>query len=324
MKILFSGFRYSGHSKFGGYDWISKYPDSDYISDKDCFLGFIPSGKSGKVLNLFFLDRKTRKIAKNYDIVHYFYGDYTIFSNFSDKRKYKIVATIHQNLDFPIPHHRNIIKCLKSTDGVVCLSSQQAKNIRNKYGLNTVFIPHGFNKPSFSYVDVSKIFETFNTSNINVVCIGRQYRDYETLFNIVQSMSNNKSLKFHFIGGDPIVSGKLKNYDNVTVYGRLDDDLYYSLIAQCDYNFMPLTYATANNALMESSYLGIRSILPEISGIVDYACPNENFFYETYDELLNFFSSIKKQVPSNLISSYAEKYSWKNVYKQLGSFYKSL
>ena len=35
MKLLYVGYRDWRHSKFGGYDWIHFYPDSDYLSDKN-------------------------------------------------------------------------------------------------------------------------------------------------------------------------------------------------------------------------------------------------------------------------------------------------
>ena len=324
MKILYSGFRYNGHSAFGGYDWITKYPNSDYLSDKDSFLGFLPSGKSGKVLNLFCLDRKTRRIANQYDIVHCFYGDYTIVSKFPKNRNYSVVATIHQNIDLKIPHHKNIITCLQSLDDVITLSSQQAKSYKEKYGLKTVFIPHGFNKPIFDTLSNEQLREFIDIDKINIVCIGRQYRDSDTLFSIINSVKQKHDIVFHLVGSDEYTKDMLANSENVIIHKHLDDRSYYSLIQNCDWCFMPLTYATANNALMEAHSLGVRCILPNIDGVLDYACKDENFYYENLDKLLYFFNKITKQEKSQKLIDYSTCFSWDNVYKKLSDFYSKI
>lgn len=322
MKLLYSGFRDSRHSKFGGYDWIRFYPKADYISDKNVPLGFLNIGQRGKTLNLRFLDKTTRQKSENYDLVHYFYGDLGLYSPLPKNRKCKAVATIHCNTDKLEKHHNNIIECIKSLDAVIVLNSNQAEYLREKYSLNAVFIPHGFNKPEFSFIESKNIVENFDSAKINIAVIGRQYRDYETLHFAIKNVPSN--IHFYLIGLKEFQKTDFIAYKNVTVCPRLDDDSYYSLISQCDYSFLPLIFATANNALMESQYLGIRCVLPKISGVLDYAAESENFYYENRNELLSILSSLNKTEPSEYLKIYATKYSWNNVYQQLKVLYETV
>lgn len=322
MKLIYSGFRDNRHSKFGGYDWIRFYPQADYISDKDVPLGNIEVGQKGKTINLRLLDFATRKKAKNYDIVHYFYGDLGIYKPFPKNRNYKVIATIHNNTDKLEKHHRNIIECIKSLDAVIVLNSAQAIYLKEKYNLNAFFIPHGFNKPNFKLIPANEIIKGFDAEKINLAVIGRQYRDYDTLHLAIKN--SNEKIHFYLIG---LAKGEKQNfssYKNVTLCPRLDDDSYYSLISLCDYSFLPLTFATANNALMESQYLGIKCILPKINGVLDYAASKENFFYGNNTELLSILNSIKKSSPSEYLKNYANKYTWKNVYEKLTNLYKTI
>ena len=198
MKLLFSGFRDSRHSKFGGYDWIRFYPNADYISDKSEPLGFLNVGQRGKTLNLKFLDNATRRKSKNYDLVHYFYGDLGLYSPLPSTRAYKVVATIHNNTDKLEKHHGNIIECIRSLDAVIVLNSNQAAYLQQRYNVNAVFIPHGFNRPEFSFVEANCVIDNYDSEKINIAVIGRQYRDYETLHYAIKNVS--PAIHFYLIG----------------------------------------------------------------------------------------------------------------------------
>lgn len=323
MKILYVGYRDWRHSKYGGYDWITGFPNTDYLKDEQVLFKQIKMGQSGKFINLFFLDMKARFLRKKYDIVHYFYGDLTMFCKYKKHKNKRIIATIHLDTEKPAPHHENIINILKTVDKIIVLNSQQRDFLIQKYNLPAVFIPHGFNKPIFEKKDIKSVLPNYNKSIINIVTIGKQYRDYETLEKVVRTIQSDR-IHFYLLGLDKTKKELFQNLENVTICPRLDDDYYYSVIDECDWAFLPLTFATANNALMESQYLGKRIILPNISGVTDYASPNENFFYNSFDELINFINGIKKQTNSIYLSQYAEKYSWQNVYKILSELYEDV
>lgn len=326
MKVLFSGYRDINHSSAGGYDKIIGFPNSDYICDKDVPFGFIPLGKRGKGLNLFFLDLYTHILRRKYDIVHCFYGD-TIILPFAKKLTSKTVATIHLAINHNRSHHHNFINVMRKFDGIIVLSSQQEKELREKYEINAKFIPHGFLKPIFNTLFPMDYNHLFQLNKINIFYSGTNYRDIELFIKTVEFCRiNTLDIYFHAVGQSSEVENKLKYFDNVICYRRLSDDEYFTLLSMCDYNFLPLTFATANNALLEAQYLGIKGIYPKIPGIDDYAASNSlNFFYKDVTELWTIFENLNKTngVSDDLIK-YAERFSWENIYEELDSYYKTL
>ncbi|MBP3365886.1 MAG: glycosyltransferase [Treponema sp.] len=320
-NVLFVGFRSPLHSRFGGYDRIVGYPDSDFLNEKHIPFGFIPWGHRGKRLNLICMDMAARIQRNNYDIIHYFYGDEILFHDVPKHKKSKFIATIHFNAE---KLSKKQFRVLKSFDGVICLSKEQEKYLK-QHDINAKFIPHGFCKVSF--MDSSDILLNlgFDKSKINIVYSGTNYRDFETFRSIAQEMKNEKRIVFHAVGQKDEVKEILKSCQNVIVYDRLPDDVYYCLMHSCDYNFLPLLFATANNSLLEAQSLGVVSILPLINGITDYADMDNNIFYENFDQLIEIMRKIKKAEKNQSLVNFMDTYfSWETVYSQLKQFYASL
>lgn len=318
MKVLYVGLRDPRHSSAGGYDWITRYPGSKTLWDYQALFSFLKPNQRGKRINLFFQDLKARRMAKEYDIVHYFYGD-NLKREFPSKRNYKVVATVH--MDVTKKHNKEkFLKILQSLDGVIVLSSSQ-KVFLEEMGIRAAFIPHGFNQPKFNKVDTG-----INNESINIVVSGSNYRDIDTLYNSISYCAQNRQdVFFHLLGQPGGVKEMFSPFNNVKCYPRLDDDLYYSVISDCDYSFLPLTFATANNALLEAQFLGVKSILPLISGIDDYAASAPlNYYYKAQDDLNKIFNNISKNKIDSRLSCYSEKFQWVNIYEQLQEYYECL
>lgn len=321
-NILIVGFRDERHSKCGGYDRILNYPEACNLTDKSVPFGNIPVGKRGKSINCFLLDLKTRWQRYRFSLTHIIYGDAQIIFPYKKSQNHKIIATIHMN---PAERHRLpywYYKTLRQLDGVIVLSRGQVEQLK-KYNISATYIPHGFTPPSFVIkepVDIrqQKICE----NNVNVIFSGTNYRDYDILFHTLNYLENKTNIVFHIVGQKKEIIDQLKIYKNVSLYNRLSDDEYYTLISLCDYNFLPLTFATANNALLEAQFLGIKSILPNIEGINDYAASSPlNFFYSNIDELLVFFDSIEKNHSMYELIAHSRQFTWEEVYKKLSQYY---
>ena len=317
MKILFVGSRDNNHSSFGGYDKIALLPNAKWFSKNDVFF-HCSKNRLLIRLNSILLDLKVRLVAKDYDIVHFFYGDAFVRLPYKSN-KTKFVTTLHLSFKQKKFFQLGFEKSVKSMNGVVVLSSQQKKEFLEKYGIRAEFIPHGFNEPCFTEI----YQKTIDPNKINVLFIGQNYRDTKTFLSIIEMYSDG--ILFHCIGQSKEMKNKLKNYKNAIVYDRLEDDAYYSLIKQCDYNFLPLTFATANNALLEAQCLNVESILPDIDGISDYAAPEPlNLYYKDLNELNSIFANLRKPEKDNRLSDFSKKFEWNNVYKILFNFYESL
>lgn len=319
-KILFVGLADPNHSKAGGYHKIANMPSTDVFWDKDAIMGFLKPNRRGKRVNIFFQELQAKWKLRHYDVTHFFYGDQLLFP-FKHKNGKKVVATVHMNLDSRKRNPELFLKSLKSLDAVISLSTFQQKELQEKYGIKSFFVPHGFDRPEFN-----KQITSIDKSKVNLVVSGSNYRDLDTLYAAIKHcLAYRSNIHFHLLGQPAKVKMELSSYANVTCYPRLDDDMYYSVIHDCDYNFLPLTFATANNALLEAQFLGVKSILPAISGIEDYAAPAPlNLFYDDVEQLKNILNSLDKNVSDPEVMRFAEKFLWVNIYPQLLKVYEQL
>lgn len=315
MKVLFVGYRDKNHSSAGGYDRIINFPNSEHIMGEKLPFGFIPVGKRGKFLNLFFLNQCARCNLNKYDIVHFFYGE--MIKTYTKHRKCKLVATIHMRVS---DNSHKILAKMMNFDGIIALSSAQA-NFLCKKGINAVFIPHGFECPSFYYQR-----SMIDDKKINLVISGNNYRDVKTMRTaIIYCKKNRPDIHFHLVGQKLNTKEEFAEFSNVTIYPRISDDAYFSLMSDADYSFLPLNFATANNTLLEAQFLGLKSILPLIDGITDYAAPSPlNYYYDNVEELYKILSVLEKSHKCDDLVRFADKFRWENIYSQLELFYCSL
>ncbi len=317
MRILYAGYRDRNHSKFAGYDYIVRYPGSSYLDAGNLPLGSMPVGRRGKGLNLMVLDCLARRERDRFDIIHYFYGDSCLFRQKPRKCHARFVSTIHLKAEALSMKKLGV---LRSHDGVVALSTAEAVRLRG-LGIRANFIPHGFSTPEFRRV----CYGGFDSNMINVFYAGMNYRDFETFYKIARDcLEKRLPIRFYAVGQSPENKERLRDFRNVVVCPWIDDDAYYSLLSQCDFNFLPLTFATANNTLLEAQALGIVSIIPEISGIADYAERRGNLFYSSFDEAATIFGGLSKSAPNVGLTVFSRSFLWENVYLQLRAFYEDV
>lgn len=301
-------------------------PEASTITDTSVPLGRIPVGVRGKRLNLLILDWKSKRYRWRFDITHILYGDSQFFSPYPKSREHKIVGTIHLSVKDIVRKRPNLIETLKRLDGVIALSSGQARELKKLYDIDARFIPHGFLSPSFARMEALDIAgRRLDESHRNVFFSGTNYRDYDTLFTVLNSLTDERNIEFHCVGQNVRTIERLLSYPNVRCYNRLSDDEYYTLLSSCDLNFLPLTYATANNALMEAQTIGIPSILPKIEGVADYAAPDPmNRFYASAEEA-------SAQISGNGISrdprglvAFSIRFHWDTVADEIREYYSNL
>ena len=318
MRILYVGLRDPHHSSAGGYDWITKCPGTETLWDYQAPFSFLKPNQRGKRINLFFQDLKARRMANEYEILHYFYGD-TLKTKFPKHRDYKVVATIHMDITKKKEMNK-FIGILNSMDGIITLSSSQQKTLDN-LGVSSVFIPHGFNEPDYRQVEMD-----IESSKINIVISGSNYRDVDTMMYAIDFCEKNRpDIQFHLLGQPSVIKDVLNGKVNAICYPRLDDNHYFTMMSSCDYSFLPLTFATANNALLEAQFLGVKGIYPKIDGINDYAgLEPMNLFYKSREELENILVNIEKCTQLEDLKIFALQFKWENIYRQLEGYYKNL
>lgn len=327
-KILFVGFRDGAHSKNGGYDWITRYGrGSDTLMLSDVPLGKISLQSPFVRIPLMLLDVFARIRRRRYSITHLIYGDVTMlrFLPYMRSSRHKTAVTIHLDVE-QRKFKKSFIHQLRKMDKVIVLSSNYAHLLKDRYKIEAEFVPHGFNMPEYKTVEVRDLQgRVLDKKCINILTIGKMYRDYGLYQRLVRKYANDDRFCFHLVGAPVDVRKLGEEISNVRVYGRLDDDAYYSLIASCDYCFLPLSFATANNALLESQYLNTQLILPEISGVTDYAAPAPmNIFYNDEADLEKIINNLVKADKGNELSEFASRFAWERIYDKLDEIYTEL
>lgn len=339
MRILYVGLRNKSHSTVGGYDKICNMPYSSNISSNSFPFSNIPLGKLDpgcccfikrllRRVNISIPQVLSHLLRWKYDITHLYYAEFVIpFLPYFKNNKHKIVATIHLDIgSYRCPNR--FLKFFKRLDGLIVLSSQQSIMLNEKYGLKTTFIPHGFSKPVYSFKEpVDRKGQFVDRTKVNLFVAGSNYRDIQLLKDVVfYSMGKELPICFHLVGMNSKIKDDFFNCSNVRIYNRLDDDKYFSLLSICDYNFLPLLFATANNVLLEAQFSSKRSILPRIGGVLDYAAPEPlNMFYESTDDLIILLSSLAKEKSSNPdFELFVKRFEWNTIYNQLLEYYQSL
>lgn len=316
MKVLFIGNEIMSHTSNGGYIHIRNYPKADFLDVASICPLFWKMGKPFKFLNYILAVRKACELSKEYDIVHSIYEDNYCFPLFY-KCRCKSVGTIHLDITGNCNPIRKFIlnKVLPKLDYIIILSNEQKVKLNN-LGYKCDFIPHGFVNPKFTPVNLQDYNVPFDESKINIFFSGNTYRDLDTLELAISKTQGRNDVIFHILSQKGESKYRFMRYKNVVAYDRIDDNTYYTLLSKCDYNFLPLTFATANNTLLEAQFLGIVSILPNIGGILDYAS-KDNLFYATHSDLLDILYKIHKILPSEEILKYSNNFSWENTYERL-------
>lgn len=319
-SLLYIGYSADNRTKNSGYEHIVDFRCDEYITAyldaANLPFGFIPVGKKGKRINLYFLEIISHMRASKYDLIHNFCCDNQLLFKYPINRKFGAIATTHLNYH---NFSKKQIDVLKSYDKVIVLNSQEERILKEK-GIYSVFIPHGFSKPYF--VRNEALINKYK-DYINICFSGICYRDIEMLMYFIELIKNNKNIILHILGQRNEIKKKLrkKNLHNVITYDFLSDDDYYTIISFCDYNFLPLTFATANNTLLEAEFLGIKSIIPNMEGINDYACKENNILYSNKDELQEIIIALEKQCQSEELMQYAQKFQWNVIYEQIKLIY---
>lgn len=324
-KLLFAGYSAENRTKASGYEHIVDFKDKEfdtyYLDAKNLPFGFISAGSRGKRINCYFLEFCMHSVSCKYDIIHNFYSDNQLLIPYPNHKHYKTIATTHLNYhDFS----KWQLHVLRSYDAVIVLNSKE-ETVLKSLGINAIYIPHGFNAPVFN--KNKNILDDYK-QKINVCFSGVCYRDYEALEYFINVIQKRNDICLHILGQRKNTREYLRNksYKNIVIYDFLSDDDYYSVFSSCDYSFLPLTFATANNTLMEAQSLGIPSILRDMEGIEDYACKEErtNIIYSKNENLLKIIDSLTKQDISPELVRYSQNFSWKEIFKTTKQLYKNV
>jgi len=277
------------------------------------------------------------------DVIHYIYPEGTVFVSpiiLKYVFRKKIVMTFHLSHEwfasFPKMErgfksavrkafHRLALCSVKSCDHGISLTTETSPVYADAYNLKEVsVIPHGI------VVDPDEGVAIDKSAQRAICIVGRNYRDWDFV-NAVLAHQEAVKYEFFLVGVD---FDKLMFPQNVTVHAfreHLSHTQYVDVLRKCLIMFLPLKFATANNAILEA-YQHKLFVLTTRAGVnADY---QEKSLYEASSPD-QFFETVRwlhhggdgmniNQVLDDVRHSATRRYGWPMVLKKFMVIYQGL
>jgi hypothetical protein len=325
-KILFSGFRFSHHNLGSGYDGIVA-DRRDFVSGNELPLGNRHEDSRLRKLNFLLVDLLTLVRGLRYPAVHYLYPEHTAYLSPLLLRLLgkRIIFTLHLDdqvwLSTPRTAFRRLKqRNLKSADVIVALSTQQAQVFQGRFPDKRVrFVPHGLDMdgPAPAPEELRQRW-----GELRVAVVGSNYRDFDLLGEIIGKRSSRR-VTFHLVGLDRDSRERFSRLPGVVCHGRLESSEYEALLRSCLALALPLTFATANNALLEAHRNYLPAVCSDLPGISDYATADTLLFstpegfWEAFDRLAGLDPLAYRELCLRSHDEGRDRFCWQAIRRQL-------
>lgn len=344
-KILVVGFNFSYHDAFSGYGRLMKYFGDGQVFDYTHLFSDGNYSFLGAILRRLLVECLTLVKGMRADVIHYIYPEGTIFISplvLKYVFRKKIVMTFHLDPSwfnsYPASDgimrgvvrrvfqglaYRSVLAC----DHGIALTTGSVDAYRQAYGLSHVtVVPHGIVVDDF--VESSK--KRLLAQKPSVCIVGRNYRDWDFV-NAVLARDDAHRYRFHLVGVD---FDKVTWPQDVEVHAhrlRLDHEQYVDVLHQCLVMFLPLKFATANNAILEA-YQNRVFVLTTRAGLnQDYQEPSL-FEVESPESFFRLADRIHQgaegmdidRILDDVQQSAIRRFGWQGVIKQLEAIYEQV
>lgn len=257
--------------------------------------------------------------VRSFDVCHALYGEEQLSLILAKRQwlKAKLMATFHlpasRLYELP-PHWQNNIE---QVDVGICVARDQIGTYSERIQSDRVaFVPHGIDVDVFCPEHDSRR----ESEQLELLTVGWHMRDI-TLLHRVADLCKNEGVPVRFRVICPASQGGyFTGCDNVELVHDVSEDDLITANRECDAIFLPLTDATANNALLEGLACGTPAIVTDLPAIRDYVGENAAVFLNRgdSDQAFEVIRDIA-QAPNTLnekrlaARQTAELFSWQNV-----------
>jgi glycosyltransferase involved in cell wall biosynthesis len=285
-RVLYSGFKWKHHDEHSGYQFVAPDP-RDYVDGGRLFGGKAVLGTILSRINILLVDLVTCVRGLRYDWVFIFYPEQTVYVSPLILRLagVKIAYAVHLDEDYWFADSPSLSRKRKRwltrfVDRFIVISRAQLATFERRFPGKVSFVPHG--------VWCSDTIEP-RAAPPRIAVVGGNYRDY-ALMRAAILLFNDRfpTATFHLVGTDAWRMEFDETPPNTKVHGRLSSADYRAMLSGCTFMFLPLTYATANNALLEAFALGVPVVCNEVDGVMDYL-PGDDYIVHDPEELAAFY-----------------------------------
>ena len=327
-EVLYSGFRWDHHDERSGYHHVVASTE-DYVDGGKLWGGDSKIGSLKRRINFALIDLWTVLKSWRYPVVLIFYPEQTSYFSAPLLRLMgkKVVYVLHLGEDYWIERSDSLFLKLKRfnlrfVSKFIVLTSQQ-ENVFEKHFPNKVMcIPHGAwcdkeRRPTSRAPGATEC----------VTVVGDTYRDYELLNQIIFVFRERyPQIKLNLVGMKYDKLGEARHSLNVVCHGRLSKSEYEEVIRDSLFMLLPLTFATANNALLEGISFGIPVICNSVQGVLEYL-PGHEYVFNSIDDLcimvdgrLNLNEAGRNQEAVYLANYLEANYAWGSIRDRVSEY----
>jgi len=331
-RHLVVGHHYAHHSANSGYDRLAAHVSADYLDLTPVTVGRrylgVPLGASAR----FVAEVLARQACRGRSLVHVIYPENLLGPLFSKGRR-KLVVTLHHPFELYSGElwrnrmsrtiHRFIRQGLREADGIILLTPAEEGRFAAAFPRALVrVITHGvedFSRlESVPRPDAARAF--------SICCVGHNYRDNGLVRDLViAARDSQRPWQFHLVGMQQVGIQIAALSPHVTAHPRLDEHEYLRVVGGCDVNLLPLTHATANNALLEAHSVGTPSFVSSLPD-VDVYCHEATVRFDGLADLMAKLDAVALNPPRRddlrrRTIEGAKAFHWAAIARQVERFY---
>lgn len=294
-RVRFVVYRYQHHSPHSGYSRLAEYGAAHFGAEtirvdkplsrriiRERMLWRLADGTPGYDRAAMAAELKVawNMLRERETIYHFLYGEttYHYAGRLNNTRDNRLVATFHQ----PPVGIRKAVQIdwhIRQLSAIVCVGRNQQDYFAEFYDRDKIFfVPLGVDTEYFTPPDAPC------TRDPNLcLFVGANYRDFPTLRGVVELVSYHRPETRFVAVMSPKSYALVGEHPNLSFRSGIPETELRELYRSAALMVMPLTEATANNALLESMACGLPLVVTDVGATRDYVSPECAALMPLYD-----------------------------------------
>ncbi|MDP0500783.1 MAG: glycosyltransferase family 4 protein [Verrucomicrobiota bacterium JB022] len=273
------GFCFPHHGKYSSYARLLDYmPECRVVRVEEALPATAFRAGFKKVRSFFWLQEwRIRRVANRYPqaVLHHIYSEATVQQGWLPQRG-RYVLTAHQppeGLEATREQRAPFFRAAQRADAIIILDASQAEDYARVFGHDRlVAIPHGIDTDRFA--PAATPCQRGSDAPLEVLTVGAWLRDWDQWHAVFrETVARLPNVRFTVLSRPEIVAElkeRVGNDPRFNGLSGLSDDELLDLYRASDVLFLPLSGATANNALLEAASCGLAVVCTDLSALRGY------------------------------------------------------